>query len=286
MQYQGWVFNGLTIGNGTNLSIIETDGFDDLPPVRSADVDKAAAHGAFAGLDVLGERTMTIKFALLGSDRPSYDALVQQLSAAFAVQSTELPLLCGDNGNRLINCRPRKAVAPRKKDFHGTFSTEVMVELVATDPRIYSATLSQPSTGLSSSSGGMTFNATFPLSFGSIGSGGLVTVTNAGSFPTDATFSISGPIVNPIIDNVTTGVSILLGITLAASDTLVLDTLAKSIVLNGTASRTSALLPGSAWRNFPPGSTQVRYRNNGAFTASQMRVAFRSAWLALASGGA
>lgn len=285
MQYSGWSYNGLTFGNGTNLAIIETDGFDDLPPVRAADIDKAAAHGAFAGIDVLGERTMNIKFALLGQDRPSYDALVQQLLGAFSVQTTELPLLCGDNGGWLVNCRPRKVAAPRKLDNHGVFNQDALVELVATDPRIYSATQSTAMTGLSSSSGGMSFPATFPLSFGSVGSGGLVSVTNAGKFATDCTLTISGPVVNPIIDSVTAGVSLLLGITLGSTDTLVLNTAAKSIVLNGTASRTSSLMYGSTWFNLPPGTTQLRYRNNGAFTASQLTVAFRSAWLALASGG-
>ncbi len=261
---------------------METDGFDDLPPVRSADILKAGAHGAFAGLDLLGERTMTIKFAILGSDRPSYDALVQQLMGAFQVQAAELPLYCGDGGNRLVNCRPRKLAIPRKQSYHGTFHPEAMLELVATDPRIYSAAQSSRRTGLTVSTGGMTFNATFPLSFGSGGSGGLLTVTNAGQFPTDATLSLSGPVINPIVDNVTTGVSLLLGITLATGDTLVLDTLARSLMLNGT-SRTAALLPGSTWWNFPPGDTLLRYRNNGPYAASQMTAAFRSAWLALAS---
>jgi hypothetical protein len=211
---------------------------------------------------------------------------VQQLLAAFAVQAIELPLLCGDNGNRLINCRPRNVAVPRKMPYHGVFNVEALVELVATDPRIYSATQSTATTGLATSSGGMMFPATFPLSFGSVGSGGIVTVTNAGQFATDAIFTINGPVVNPIIENVTAGAMLTLGITLASGDSLVLNTANKSIVLNGTASRTSTLLVGSAWFSLAPGATQLRYRNNGAFTASQLGVAFRSAWLALASGGA
>lgn len=291
MNYLGWNYNGLVFGNGTNLAVVDTDGFDDLPPVRAQDMEKAAAHGAYAGVDLLGERSMVIKFALLGQDRPSYDSLVQQMATAFAVQPAELPLYCGDNGTRMVNCRPRKMAMPRSKDFHGIYNTSAQVELVATDPRIYATTLTSASTRLAATSGGVTFPATFPLSFGSASSGGLISLTNAGTFATDSTMTITGPVVNPIVDNVTQGLSLLLGITLSATDTLVLDTFARTVVLNPNAagvgaSRSSTLLYGSTWWSLPAGQTQLRYRNNGSYTTSQLTVSFRSAWLALASGGA
>jgi hypothetical protein len=286
VEYLGWSYNGLTFGNGTSLGVIETDGFDDLPPIRSADAPKAGSHGSFAGLDLLGERTMTITMAVQGTDRSSYDALVQQLSAAFVVQSADLPLLCGDNGNRRINCRPRKMALPRKRAFHGTFHDAALIELVAVDPRVYDAVLQQPNTGMAATAGGMTFNATFPLAFGSAGAGGSLMVTNAGSFATDWTATIAGPVVNPVIDNLSTGVSIQLAITLNVGDSLVLDSLSRTIRLNGTASRTSTLQPGSTWWTLPPGTTLLRFRNNGASDVGTLTFAFRSAWMALASGGA
>lgn len=286
MEYLGWSYNGLTFGNGTSIAVVETTGFDDLPPIRAADLAKSGAHGSYAGLDLMGERAVVIKLALLGVDRPSYDTLVQQVTAAFSPQPLELPLLCGDSGNRRINCRPRKLSAPRKQPYHGTWNAEVQVELVATDPRIYTAAATVLTTGLAAGSGGMTFPAMFPISFGSAGAGGTVAVTNAGNFATDATYTVTGPLVNPVIDNITTGLTLQLGITLASGDSLVLDTNARSVILNGTASRTSALLVGSAWWSFPPGTTLLRFRNSGGFTASVLTVTFRSAWLALASGGA
>lgn len=287
MRYTGWSYNGLTFGEGTSVAVVESDGFDDLPPVRAADLSKSNAHGSFAGLDLLGERTMTLTLALLSGDRVAYDALVQRVVVAFSVQATELPLLCGDGGDRLIWCRPRKVTLPRKREHHGAIIPDGMVELAAVDPRIYAATPSPLTTGLSATSGGMTFNATFPLGFGSAGVGGAITATNAGAFPTDWVATIAGPVVNPVLDNLTTGQSIALAITLNSGDSLVLSSLPKTIILNATASRISTLQPGSAWWTLAPGPTLLRFRNNGAYSAgASLNFTFRSAWLALASGGA
>jgi len=293
MNYSNWQYNGLVFGNGTNIEIDETDGLDDLPPVRTADLDKAGDMGSFPGLDLLGERTLTIKLALLGQDRPTYDALVLQLLSAFSIQAIELPLYCGDNGSQIIYCRPRRLALPRKREQHGTFNVAALVELTATDPRKYSAIPTTVSTTLASQSGGMTFNATFPVSFGTVGAGGTVSLTNAGNFQTPLQFTILGPVTNPILDNLTTGQSLLFTITLATGDTLVITgagTSVVSIILNGTASRRSSLLsssapliqfglPGGAPGPCVAGITQqFRYRNNGALTASTMTVGYSSAW--------
>lgn len=288
MRYTGWQYNGLTFGVGTNIAVVETDGFDDLPDVRSADQPKSGAHGAFAGLDLLDERTMTMTLALLGSDRTSYDALVQQLVAAFSVQTNELPLLCGDSGNRLIYARPRKVAVPRTMGCHGVFQPEASVQLVATDPRIYDATETALTTGLAAVSGGVGFPVTFPVGFGSGGTGGTVTATNSGGFATDWTATISGDCVNPVIENLTTGQLLSFAITLNLGDTLVVDSKSRSLVLNGTASRTFTIQPGSAWWTLPPTTPYLlRFRNGGAYSAAaSLTVRYRNAWLALASGGA
>lgn len=287
MRYTGWSYNGLTFGEGTNIAVVESEGFDDLPEVRSADQMKAGAHGAFAGLDLLGERTMTLTLAVQGTDRTSYDALVQRLANAFTVQASELPLLCGDSGNRLVYVRPRKLSIPRKMDYHGVFHPAAMVQLVATDPRVYDATLTTLSTGLAATSGGMTFNATFPLGFGSGASGGAMTAVNLGPFTTEWQATIAGDCTNPVIENLTTGQTLSFAITLGVGDSLVVDSRGKRATLNGTASRIYTLQPGSAWWTLPAGATLIRFRNNGPYSAAaQLTLTYRSAWMALASGGA
>jgi|SRR5579859_3770103 len=289
-------YNGLSFGVGTTLSISELVGLNDMPPVRSADETKAGDHGLFQGIDYLGERTLRLGLYISGAGLADYDAQCDTVEGAFSVQPTELPLVytLGDaTQTRQINCRPRKLVIPRDLQRVGR-TGYATVELVATDPRKYSSTTTTLTTGLAAVSGGMTFPATFPLSFGAVGGGGTVTATNAGNFQTPLALTITGPVVNPIVDNQATGQSLSFLITLASTDTLVISgagTSACAITLNGTASRRNALqvgsaplsqfgLPGGASGPCTPGVSQTfRFRNNGAFAAGQLSIAYQSAWI-------
>ncbi len=294
-------YNGLTFGGGAASfpSITKLVGINAMPPVRSADETKSGDEGRFQGVDYLDGRTVELEILLQGSSQANYDALCDQLEGAFAVQPAELPLnfTLGDTTQiRQINCRPRKTLIPRETRRWGMTGLAA-VQLFATDPRKYRLvpTENPLTTGLAAVSGGMTFNATFPLTFGATGGGGTVIATNAGNFQTPLTFTITGPVVNPIIDNITTGQSLIFLITLASTDTLVISqagTSACGIVLNGTASRRNALqvnsaplsqfgLPGGPPGPATPNTSQTfRYRNNGAFTASQLTIAAPfSAWI-------
>lgn len=292
-------YNGLTLGPGGTTgfpSITRLTGLNDMPPVRSADETKSGDHGVFAGIDYLHGRTVGLQVLLAGTSQANYDGLCDQFEGAFAVQPAELQLAytLGDTTQvRVVNARPRKLLIPREKLRWGMTGLAA-VDLFATDPRKYAQTTTTLTTGLASVSGGMTFNATFPLSFGATGGGGTVNATNAGNFQTPLTFTISGPVTNPIIDNLTTGQSLLFVITLASTDTLVISgagTSACSILLNQTASRRNTLqagsapltqfgLPGGAPGPGTAGVTQqFRYRNNGAFTASTCQIAYQSAWI-------
>lgn len=292
-------YNGLVLGPGGTAgmgSLTKLIGLNDMPPVRQADETKSGDHGVFQGVDYLAGRTVEFEVWLNGTSQANYDTLCDQVQGAFAVQPAELPLAftLGDTTQvRVVNCRPRKVVIPRDPMRWGMTGLAA-VQLFASDPRKYAQSTTTLTTGLAAVSGGMTFNATFPLSFGATGGGGTVMAANAGDFQAPLQFTITGPVANPIIDNLTTGQSLLFTITLASTDTLVIagaGTSACAIVLNGTASRRNALavgsaplsqfgLPGGAPGPCTPGVTQqFRYRNNGAFTASQLTIAYQSAWI-------
>lgn len=289
-------YNGLNLGVGTTLTFTELAGLNEMPAIRTADESRAGDHGFFQGVDLLGERVVRLGLYILGASLADYDAQCDSVEGAFAVQPAEQPLVytLGDaTQTRQVNCRPRKVVIPRDPQRVGR-SGIATVELVATDPRKYAQATTTLTTGLAAVSGGMTFNATFPLSFGATGGGGTTTATNSGNFQTPLMFTIAGPVVNPIIDNLTTGQSLLFTITLASTDTLVISgagTSACAIVLNGTASRRNALavgsaplsqfgLPGGAAGPCTPGmAQQFRYRNNGAFTASTLQISYQSSWI-------
>lgn len=290
-------YNGLGFGTGTPWAWSKMSGFQGMAPIRSADEPKAGDQGAFAGIDYMTVKTYAVGLLIRGANLADFDAQADQIEGAFSTQlGTELPLVytLGDpTMTRQVNVRPTKCDVPRDLQKLG-LSAYAAIELKATDPRKYAATQTVLTTGLATASGGMTFPATFPLSFGTVGAGGTVSATNAGNFQTPLSFTIAGPVANPIVDNLTTGQSLLFLITLASTDTLVVNlagTSVCSIVLNGTASRRNALgvgsaplsqfgLPGGVAGPSSAGTAQMfRYRNNGAFTASTLTIAYRSAWI-------
>jgi hypothetical protein len=271
-------FNGLTWGLGTKYHISGVSGLDDLPPLRTFDVSRPGDQGEFRGQDLLAARLISLDITMLGDNSADYYTLAEALRAAFALQTAELPLLFFSN-SRLIYCRCRRRSVPYDAGNAQRTGTAT-VELLASDPRIYDATLANLSTGMAQSGGGMTFPATFNLSFGATGAGGLVQVTNTGTFAVRPVLTVTGPVDTPILENLSAGKRLRFNLTLGATDTLIVDLDARTVLLNGTASRRSALSADSQWWELPPGTTTLRFNSAGAFqAAASLAFPFRSAWI-------
>lgn len=110
--------------------------------------------------------------------------------------------------------------------------------------------------------------------------GGQQFIVNQGSAPAAPTLSIEGPITNPRVLNNTTGEELRLLFDLAAGETLVIDFRQRTVLLNGTASRYSAVeFPASTWWALQPGSNDVRLNALTAGSGAQVTVGWRHAWI-------
>lgn len=273
-------YNGLTFGASTSYGIQSITGLHDLPEVRTSDRARARNHGQFQGSDYLGGRDIEVGVTIT-SQHPS-DATWQAFSQALvAGQTTEFPLTIQVPGVALggaltVNARVRKLSLPVNMDYYNGIG-RAMVQFHCTDPRLYSSTLQTVNFTQATTSGGMTFNATFNLSFGGAVSGGTATCTNGGEFPTPWVGTITGPIVEPRIENVTTGQTIYFTGTLTAGQTLVVGSLDKTALLNGTSSRYSWVKYGTQWFDLAAGDNILRLA--GSSGTGTMAVQFRSAWI-------
>lgn len=152
------------------------------------------------------------------------------------------------------------------------------VSLHAPDPRLYVAALSSasydPTAALSG--GGATMPLTLPLSFATTAS--TLQVTNGGNTPTPPVFTIQGPAVNPIVDNVTTGQSIGLIYALGSSDVIEVDVAARTVKLNGALRYDLLDAPNTAWWELGAGVTNLRLRGTGmAVGQTLLTCSFRDA---------
>ncbi len=275
-------YNGLTFGGPSGvIQILKVEGLEDLPAIRVGDSPRGYVDGEFYGRDVLSGRTITYDLQLFaGSQGLTFRQLVNLFKAAFLPLSTGTQVLQfqlpGETLKR-INVRCRRRHLPLDTDY--TFGYGLgAVEFFAADPRIYEDAASSLSIGLSGASGGLTFPLTFNATFGSTAAPNTQVATNIGTVSTKPVITVTGPVDTPVIQNVTQGSLLKVNVVLASGDTLTIDTDARSVMLNGTASRRSSLSVDSTFWDLSPGANTIKY-SAAAATASTATLAWRSAYL-------
>lgn len=279
-----WSFGGFAFGNGANGIWAETwTGLNALPGVRTSDQDRPNDHGQYPGRDLAAGRTITLGLWVRPDAGSTLAARMAALDAAFTMSDIELPLVFEFPGlaARRIMARCRRAEIPGNNAMalaavDGVGEVELAAEFYATDPRIYSDTLHTTAISLPTAVGGLTFDVTGNWAFGSVGTGGSAIITNAGLFPAPWVAVIAGPVTDPVIEHV--GLSRQLRFTgeIAAGEFLVVDSKAKSALLNGTSSRYSWLTK-TQWFDLSAGDSQINYR--AASGSGAMSWSWRDAWI-------
>jgi hypothetical protein len=275
-----WDFNlgGVAFGGSTNLDVVSVNGWLNLPDVRSADALRAGGHGMYAGRDLAGGRVIAFDLEVIEATPAATAALLAALEAQLVVRPAEI-VLTGElpgRGTWRTLVRPRRRNAPlayRSVLGH----QQVLFEVVASDPRLYSNTLSSVVGTLGTSSGGLTFAASAPFVFGSAGGGGFLDCTNAGTFETPYRVTFTGPLVAPSIEHTGQGRKLEFTGTLAAGETLIVDSLPRTVLLGGTASRYGWLTSLSQWFTLDPGPNNLRF--TAASGTGTCQVDYRSAWM-------
>lgn len=272
----------LLLGPDTDYIVTNLEGFG-LPDVRSEDVDRPRDHGVFTSYDYLSGRTLTVSLTVRG-DTPenvvaNVDALMAHWQPIYSAPDATKTLafqLPGRPTRRVIG-RPRRASVDSTLVKSGR--ADVVLEFRATDPRIYSDSEFSSSMALPQSGGGATFPLTFDLTFGATSEGGFLFVVNDGNFPTRPVVTITGPVDFPKLLNASTGQHLTLNLSLPAGHTLVIDFDARTVLLDGTASRYSALTPDSEWWEIGPGATLVQFFGATFQANARAALRWRSAWL-------
>jgi hypothetical protein len=154
------------------------------------------------------------------------------------------------------------------------FAQKILVQLQCTDPRVYAPTQS-PSVTLPAPPGGLTFPATFPLSFGGGSSAGTITLNNTGDIETRPIVVINGPVTSPTIQNQTTGALVTIknpnqvGFTIQTGEKLWVDMDQHEVYYYSVGSsigsaRRSWVVAGSTWWDLAPGTSVVAFSSQDA----------------------
>lgn len=249
----------------------------DNAPYRETERDHEGTDGGF--LDAEYERGRPIVLTgTVYADSSTMESYLDQLKEDFAPSRTLVPFYYKAPGvdERVLFVKPQ-GVAYDWDELRRIGSSKIKFKCFAEDPRIYNAALSQVTIAYSTGAMvGFGFPLGFDFGFGSAVVSDSVIVTNMGNRPTPPTFIITGPVNTPIIRDETNGHILTFNITLAAGETLTVNTQYKTVMLNDTTNRRSSL-EDPDWFFLEKGDTNIRYTAYDG-TGSQMTVQFRSAY--------
>lgn len=267
-------------GGSNGLGLTGTD-LGSPAPRPVADV-RPYQHGAVDRTAYYGPRVLELRGCIHATDKATLWSLLDDLKGNLALGSTHVLKFRrdGETFDQRAEFRVDGPVlTPVASGMTGPYVTW-SVAIFCADPRFYSDTESSASYDpTTTGTGGLLFSLDFPLEFSGDGSATL-DVVNEGNVGTPPTFTITGPVTNPIIDNDSTGESIYTtGVALTSSQTLVINVADRTCLLDGTTNRPD-LIDASAttWFDLEPGTNQLRMRGLGMSSGqTALSVIYRSA---------
>lgn len=269
---------GRVDSNGVAWSLQSFDGWDSAE-VRSEYTEREADHGAWASPVYLGSRPITLAGTVTAPDRTTLEDALERLRTAVALGDTTLVVYELTGSKQATVRRSGKPLMAYVTDRIATYS----VLVTAADPRRYSTTLQSGTTGLPSTTGGLTFPVTFPITFSATTVSGQINAVNSGSADTRPVLTIAGPVVAPIVSTLYpdgTVRQLIYSIDLVSGDVLTIDTDAHTVILNGGVSRRRFMSVPSGWPTIPAGSSVNYQFQSGTYNSSAMLTAtWRSAWM-------
>lgn len=270
-------FQGLTFGANTPFEWTAVEGLG-KPKVRSGNTPRPRARGSFVGTNLLDVRTITFTLDI-GPPFGSYSNLANAVgalrTAASTEGTTEYPLWIQVPNAPLVAAMARVTGFDPKYDFEADIGGTglglmkgVPLQFECTDPYFYSAPTGSATVGLPTPGVGFTFPITFPLSFGGGTAANQTTVTNSGDVACWPVFVITGPCLNPSIQNTSiTGNPVLfINQQLNAGDRLMIDCDLQSIMFFPSGQTTGAAYPqvlnaGSTFFGLVPGANNLAFNS-------------------------
>jgi hypothetical protein len=273
----GWTASGLD-AQGTEWWLSALDGWNGTPDLRLSGVDRPQDHGQFDGPSYLGSRIITAAGTAISPDRATALLARDIMSSVCSDPSQLYTLQVAEPGRPTRRCLVRLNAATKVSEVNEA-GFDWQLQLRAPDPRRYDDTETlitlTPPTG---AVGGITVPLTTPFTISTSGlSTSSATATNAGTIATRPVITLYGPLVDPVIANLTAMRTLSFTLTLASGDYLEVDFDRRTVLLNGTASRTSALTSTAAWWELAPGGNDLAFTAGGGAGTAEIR--FRSSWL-------
>ncbi|MEH0445420.1 hypothetical protein QA811_17610 [Streptomyces sp. B21-102] len=249
----------------------------DSPETRAEFTDREGDHGAWASPVYLGSRPITLAGTIDAPSQAALETAMEQLRVAAGLTDTLLTVWQTVPKQCLVR-RSGKPLLQYITDTKALFSVMVTAE----DPRRYSTVQQSGTTGLPVTTGGLLFPAVAPFVFSASGATGTIAAANEGSFETRPVLTVAGPVVAPLLSALYadgTVRQLTYSQTLQSGEQLVIDTDARTVLLNGV-SRRRFLTVAQGWPTIPAASSVTFQFQSSTYSATAtLTAAWRSAWM-------
>jgi hypothetical protein len=281
-QVYSFAFNGQVFGGANSpYQILSVDGLESLPGIRNQDDDRGYHDGMFTGRDFLAGRTISIIFNTfaLGANSAQQNYNIMQ-STLLPQTSGTTPLYFkfpnSPTSEQFVNARVRALRTTVDPNYTYGYITS-QVEFFCPDPNYYDNNL-QTSVMSITAALGRTYNKTFNYTYGGGSSTITTTISNIGWGTAYPTITITGPITNPIVGDLTSGNTLNFTGSYTALDTLEIDLYNQLITLNGSPARN--LLISGTWFDAPPGNSLYFFTGSSTLAGTtQATVSWYSAYI-------
>lgn len=233
-------FRGYLLGDNEKTFMDEITGWDDLPGVDSGNTPRSNSHGAWAGKKLANQRIITWSGRFSPPDTSLWEDELRSLRSAFSLplDTEELPIIIRSIGEKKLSFGAVVQRSIPMNRAYGYYGANVSIQFHCSDPRRYSLgenswTLELPPVV----DNGLIYPLTYPLNYGETVTSSSGTLLNDGDIVTPVILVFNGPVENPALLNLTSGVRLEFNISLGTGETLEVNTRAGTVLLNGIADR-------------------------------------------------
>lgn len=244
------------------------------PASNIAVAKKPRSHGAWVSDPTLEARHMNLPGTVIAPSEAALTDALDRLNQAATITATTLTVVEG-GVSRWATVHREGAVLTKRIS---PLAVEWAVGLVAPDPRKFGDEISA-STGLPSSTGGVTFPLAFPVTFDAVTESGQVSLTNNGNIAGPVRLRIDGPVTGPVVTHVGTGRSLVFStsLVLGEGEFITVDAERREVLAQGQSSR-NGWVTGRGWPLFVPGVNTYSFSAMSHSPGALLTVTGSPAW--------
>jgi len=261
---------------GVEWTVAKFDGWTGSPAPTLRLTQRARGHGATGSESYLQPRVMTVEGLIKAPSQDALEDAFDRLDAAITLDQTQMVVGQSSKVRNAMVQRQGEVIPEYLTDTLGRYSALI----VAKDPLKY-GDLVTASTLLPSSSGGLVYPVTYPITYTGVTNSGVIRVNNLGNTQAPVWLRIDGPI--PAGGWTVTHIgkkqslTFAVSLALAAGEFVTVDMSRREVLAQGQSAR-AGYVTSRGWFTLDPGDNDIAFSAQNFSATAQLTVTTKPAW--------